>query len=533
MRTKRKNPDMDQIKVPFFKRKKVKYGAISTGIIALFIVAMVLVNILATALSDNLIEMSLDLTASKDYTIGEQNREWIEAIDKPVNIVFTCTEDYYKNDYYQSISEQYSDLTGGQYFVQTVELLKNYTKLNSNITLKFIDSNTPDFYEYYEKYSSEDFYAGDIIIESSFENSAGELQERYKVLSLDDLYLIDDTYAQTYGYLISGSNVESKVTSALYYVTKEQQDKVTFITGYGCYNSAALSDFTTMLTENNYDVTEIGTLDSEEIPADTDILVLAAPQTDMSENEIKILNDFLMNADENGDPQFSKNLLFFASSKQTSRSLPNIEGLLSDWGITFADGIVYETDSSYHVAGSNTLLAMFSTETDYMASLNTGFRYYSDDLRPMTAAFSEQGNYKAQTIIATNTTAVIRPYDADASWNPDDAERMSYAGMIYSNYSENNGETTSNILAVASDNFIGTGYNTSSYGNFDLMQRMMDTMVGRQADENYEVETKVIDTATFAAPSETTVNVMTVIVYVIPVLVVVFGVIVYIRRRVK
>ena len=74
MRTKRKNPDMDQIKVPFFKRKKVKYGAISTGIIALFIVAMVLVNILATALSDNLIEMSLDLTASKDYTIGEQNR---------------------------------------------------------------------------------------------------------------------------------------------------------------------------------------------------------------------------------------------------------------------------------------------------------------------------------------------------------------------------------------------------------------------------------------------------------------------------
>ena len=68
------------------------------------------------------------MTASSDYTISKENKEYIKKIDKPVTIILTCSEDYYLGSYVSYISQYYTDNSGGKYFNQTVELLKNYKK---------------------------------------------------------------------------------------------------------------------------------------------------------------------------------------------------------------------------------------------------------------------------------------------------------------------------------------------------------------------------------------------------------------------
>ena len=158
----------DKNKIPFYKKNKFTFSTISTVIIVVFMICLVAVNILASFLSDRFTAFSVDLTSSSDYTISAKNREYIKKIDKPITILLTCTEDYYTSDYVSSISQYYTDTSGGKYFKQTIELLKNYEKINKNITVKFVDATTPAFNEYKERYSSDDLNLGDVIVDYTY-----------------------------------------------------------------------------------------------------------------------------------------------------------------------------------------------------------------------------------------------------------------------------------------------------------------------------------------------------------------------------
>ena len=68
-------------------------------------VCLVAFNVLATVLSERFTAFSIDMTASSDYTISKENKEYIKKIDKPVTIILTCSEDYYLNSYVSYISQ--------------------------------------------------------------------------------------------------------------------------------------------------------------------------------------------------------------------------------------------------------------------------------------------------------------------------------------------------------------------------------------------------------------------------------------------
>ena len=242
--------------------------------------------------------------------------------------------------------------------------MKNYKKINPKIDVKFVDAQTPDFNVYKERYSDADISLGDIIVDYTYDDNGVE-KTKYKVLTFDDLYQIEEVsdYAaytsSSYGS-ISGSMVETAVTSALYYVTKEQEDKIAVVTGYGCTD---VSGYLSTLEVSGYDFVEINDLSIDDIPKDATMLLLAAPTLDLSQSDVKKIDEFLLGKPGDKEFNYNKSLIYFSSNSQTDT--PNLDGLLEDWGIEFTDGTVYETDSKFHSSTSNTMILLSDAGSDY------------------------------------------------------------------------------------------------------------------------------------------------------------------------
>lgn len=71
-----------------FSSKKFRHGSMAILFTVVFAVALVLLNIVATALSERF-PLTIDLTANQDYTItlAEQHEVFVRAIDNDINVI--------------------------------------------------------------------------------------------------------------------------------------------------------------------------------------------------------------------------------------------------------------------------------------------------------------------------------------------------------------------------------------------------------------------------------------------------------------
>ncbi len=522
----------DNTKTPFYKKPSFKYSSLATALIAIFIAAIIGLNVLATFVAER-IPVDIDLTSAGNYSISEENQKVVESIGKPVKIIFTTSEDYYANgSFYQSLQASgYVDTTGGKYMKQTVELMKNYAKLNNNISVEFVDATTPAFDTYREKFAEymSTISYGDIIVYC-------EKTNKHKFLSTKDLYKSEsaDDGSSLYGattYAITGSNVETTVTSALDYTTADKTDVVTIITGY---NSADTSTLQKVLADNNFDVKTIENLMKDSIPENTDIIVLAGPTDDLTLDEVKKIDTFLENGGKHG-----KNMLYFGSTAQLNT--PNIDALLLDWGIKFEKGSVYETDENYAISsddGYNTAMMIKLSDSDAASDIASDYQnseFVGGAMRPMSVAFSENGKYHTFEMFKTSDSTTIMPNGVAEGWKPSsDAKKQSYSAMILSVYvtgdkDKDGEEIRSNVCAVAGYECVewSAYYNTLKTNN--VLISTLNKMVKR--DENaFVFDSKEINTSTITV-TESQITTVKIIFWSIPVIIIAIGVFVYIRRN--
>ncbi len=525
---------MNKEKIPFYKKNKFKFNTVSTTIIVIFMVCLVAFNVLATVLSERFTAFSIDMTASSDYTISKENKEYIKKIDKPVTIILTCSEDYYLGSYVSYISQYYTDNSGGKYFNQTVELLKNYKKINPKIDVKFVDATTPEFNIYKERYADADISLGDIVVDYTYDDNGTE-KTKYKVLTFDELYTIEEvsdyeSYTSTSYGNIGGSSVETAVTSALYFVTKETNDKIAVLTGYG---SADVSDYVKSLDVNGYEYEEISDLTVEDIPEDATMLLIASPSLDLSEKDVKKIDEFLLGKPGDSKFKYNKTLIYFTSNAQFDT--PNLDGLLEEWGIIFEDGTVYETDDNKHASNSNEIILLEDAESEFTTKINSNLSYISQNLRPMKLKYEASGKFTTHEIVKSSDTCVVKPYKASSSWDPNVQNQSSYSSVVLSRYvtedTEKDAARFSNVLAIASVDFIGSEYSNTSYlANDSLMLSLLNTCANR-VSETYEIANKQIDYSSFTPTQTQSYVIFAICVVIIPVLTVVLGVILFVIRK--
>jgi ABC-type uncharacterized transport system involved in gliding motility auxiliary subunit len=254
----------------------VRYGGNTLLMTLAFIGIVALLNVLTARHT-----YRWDLTETKDFSLSPQTIQVLQQLKAPVKVTA-----FYKQG--QPGQEELNDL------------LKQYQSYSDQVSYEFVDPELKPGTA--RDYQIESY--GTTVLEAS-----GRRQN------------------------VSSAN-EADITSALVKLERGQPRKVAWVNGHGELDTesadrAGASEAKHQLELENYSVEPLTLLSATEVPADTSLVVLAAPRQPLLPQEIELLKKYL---DGGGK------LLAMVDP----RTPGNPVDLLGSWGVQVGDGIVLD-----------------------------------------------------------------------------------------------------------------------------------------------------------------------------------------------
>ena len=510
-----KEPEKDKkIKVKK-NHKKLKHGTMATVLTVVFIAVLVLVNVVATSVFERF-PLTIDMTSDDSYTISDETADYIKNVEKQIKITVLSEE---------------SEFTSASKFIrQANEILQNIAKSNKNITVEYIDlMSNPELKSEYEESLSE----YDIIVET------GDNHERTTVVHPQDLVNFSsdfetsfqqnmgatlETFIEYYGGMtaiksyatgIESNCAEQAFASAILKVTDADPKTVTFLTGRK--EIAALSYFQTLLKANGYIVNSVD-ITTQDIPKESNLVVMGAPSVDYTAKEVEKVSAFL----DNGG-KLKKNLLYIESVQQGDT--PNIDELLEEYGITFRNEFVYDSNGSN---ASNGYVFMERANDKFMEDIkDDSLRLFTSIYtKPVTIEFNEKSMKTCEAYAQTSDTG----YTMDSKQKELTSGVTVTAAVGSKAVFVDNGAEYSNLIALGSEYFLDdTVLQMSQYLNRQWILSLINGVTGKSSD--ITIEPKTVEGSLFDL-TNTQIRVLEwTFIVIIPVIVLAIGVTVWIKRK--
>lgn len=517
-----------------FNAKKLKHGTMATVFTCVFVALLVLVNVVTTMIFDRY-PVTIDLTSNKIYSVSNDTEDYVKKVNVDVQVTVFADENTYTN--YSSYNKQ------------AVELLKNYSKLNHHITYRFVDIDShPEIVKEYTDTISQ----FDIIFETKTKVDGKEISRTRKLGMLDLLTFTDefeqklsqsgysiDTLAQQaggdlaflsyYGSYVESSNAEQAFTSALMTVTDPNPVYVTILTGRS--ELTQLTYFQTLLTANGYNVNTVD-ITSEDIPSDTDVVVIPAPKTDYLEEDITKVSDFL-----NNDGNLGKQLLYIASYGQ--EDTPNLDEFLSEYGLAIGDGVICESDSGkYYNSPCVTVASDVSDNfTQDVSTENPAI--LSALCRPVKTLFDQQDMVSTDAYLKSSDSA----YTANVNISQTTGQvqigdalvkgQQNYMAVgSKAKFTDDNDTLYSNVIAVGSEGLLSDTYlQYSQYQNSEYFISVINGLTGKTA--GITITPKTITGNVFDITQQQKTALKWTFCLGVPVVVLVVGIVIWVRRKNK
>lgn len=501
-----------------FKSKKFKHGSLSVLFTVIFVVAIVLVNVILNLVLDRF-DVEVDLTEGAIYTMGEEMESFIKDSESTVNMYFATDEETLEN--------------AGSVYKQTLEFARKAEGLNSGYTVQHVDLLTnPTFAEKYV-----DVAEGSLVIEC-------EETGRYRVFDIGndflqytmsdgESYSYSDAYMMSmyYSYSVTAetSIAEQEILSGLMSITKVNPVKIGVLTGFG---ETDCSDLTALLEKNSYVIETLDIDLAESVPDEYDILILNAPSLDYSTDAVNKLDTWLSNGG-----LYGKNLVFFAATSSTS-STPNLNQFLAEWGLEIGEGIIYQTDSNYfYYPYMYYYRASIADDTEYYSSmqLDSASTFRAVGVRPVKLLWEEKSNFVNTPIVQTyGENSVICPFGAPEDWTINDAEESGQFNLIVEASKVRYDGTTpyySRIIACGSENlFVDNFLSATNYNNAEVAVSIFNTVSGN-ANESIKITPKSFTATTFEIDASQQGGIAVTFVIIIPVIIIITGIVVWVRRK--
>lgn len=444
----------------------------------------------------------LDFSKEKLFTLTQASKDKVKDIEKDINLYFV----------------EYSDDDS------TLDLAKQYNKVNEHIKVEAVKANDrPDLVQKYG-------------IESGTTAIIAECGEKYKILSSQDLVTYDST---TYESI---SIAEERLTSAIQTVSTDYIPKVYFLSGYSKLSlSSGLQYFNAYLENEIYDVETVDVLTTGKIPDDCDTLVITMPSQDFDEIATNAIIDYI-NA--------GKNILWFQAATAQSTEMPNVNKILEMYGISpFSLGIIRETGTSKMLSGQPDLILPEIQSTDVTKKLvnSEGVIFVNaTKINVMESDKLSELKVEETPLLTTSSKSYFRTNfsnSQDTAEADDEVNTFTVGAMMTKTLSEANEETgekakTSKLIIYGENYFISDMALTSSTQapviqyrqNKDLALNSISYLVNREEDITARKST---GTVTYTA-TETENRIILAIIFAVPVVIIVAGIVVWtIRRRKK
>lgn len=517
--------------------KKLKHGSMAIAFTAIFVAVLVLINIVATQIFERF-PLSFDMTSNASYSISDETIDYVKSIDKDVKITVLAEKDDFDA---QNV-----------YTLQADEVLQKYAQYNSKIKIEYVDFlSNPNLVSQYDDGLS----AYDIIFETTQKGDDGKEYKRTRVVSPlklvnfssevvsslsssgmtleamavnyygSELNFITRYATQTYSNssgekanYIESSNAEQAYTSALMIVTDSNPVKITLLTGRG--EAVPLNYYQTLMKANGYEVGSVN-ITTEDIPADTNIAVIAAPTVDYTDAEVKKVSDFL-----NNDGKLEKNLMYIESVQQPDT--PKIDELLEEYGIIIEDYCMYDAEAS-NVSNGYLKVNLAAEEyekdikNDSLAMLTTLYT------KPITLKFDEEDMKKTVTLLKTADTGYKA--DMNSGEKVSSGEQITAAIGYKAVFGKDNTEGYSQVLVLGSEFLLDDSIlQATQYANSQWILSVTNQMTGKTTS-GITIEPSKIGGELFELTDAQISIYKWVFILVIPLIVLVIGVVVWVRRK--
>lgn len=332
-----------------FSSRAFKVGSYSSAASIIVIAVAILVTMLVEKLPSSYTQ--LDMTKAELFTLSDQTKEVVSGLEEEVTI--------------------YLIAESGNEDKTLQELLERYKDLNNNIK---VETKDPVIYpNFTSNYTSEAVSDNSLIVVSG---------DKSQYIDYNSIYSYSMDYT-TYSY-DTAFDGEGLLTSAIDYVTKEELPIVYTLTGHGeAQLSSAMKGY---IQKQNIEVQDLNLVSLEELPEDCDALFIVSPASDISKEEKDKILQYL---EEGG-----RMLLV---TDYITEDMPNLKGLMENYGVKTVDGLVIEGDASHSVQSyRHYLLPDISSHTITEPLVEGG--YYV--LMPFSQGIVELDSYRSSLSIS-------------------------------------------------------------------------------------------------------------------------------------
>ena len=436
-----------------------------------------------------------DLTTDKVYSISESTKTKVGNLEKKVQI-------------------QIINLGGYAYLL---DYANKYTQLNPNITVEQIDDLTtrPDIMNTYGLTTTDSI----IIIKS---------EERDTMLSLYDLY----TYDYSTGEQIDLT--EEAITNAIIEVTIEDKPKIYFLEGHNYYDNAYFELIKQDITAEANEIASLNILTAGSIPEDCDCLVITALREDITEME----RDQLIAYSNRGGK-----ILLLDGSNVLNVETPNFNAVLNLYGFSIPKGIIIEQNQDKMLYGSPEFVVAEIENSELTSNINMSMNVCIVDggkIEFQDSEALENLGVTYETIATTSDSAFLRTDFSIASTsktNLDIDAGNSIIGAIVTRTTE---DLKQSKMIVYSNSTFATNQQINMNGYYGYISRLFnndDVVINSVSYLTQRTDTITIRKDTESVSYTVTQaqhNIIMIIIFSVPVLIIIIGIIVWqVRRRKK
>lgn len=461
--------------------RTAKVGGYSVVLALIVLAILVAVNVLFSVLPSKFTQF--DISAAQLYSLTSDTKVVATNLDKDVTIYWITQ--------------------AGQESTVLDKLLDRYQDLSDLITVVKKD---PDIYPTFaQQYTDETVVNNSLVVECG---------DKSRYISYDDIYQVDTASYYTTGSVSQSFDGEGQITSAIDYVVSDELPKIYLLSGHG---EVALSDtFSNELTRSNYETVEdFSLLNVDEIPEDCDALLINAPTSDISDEELTMLRDYVQGGGK----------LLVLSGPQKEASLTNLDTLLADYDVTVSDGIVVDTDREHYAFTAPYVLMPDIESSDITDPLT---EESSHVIVPIAQGLTVGSNGSVTALLTTSDEAFSKAAGyAMTTYEKEDGDTN---GPFTLAVSITDSTAEGKIVWVASDYLLDDTYNSYSSGaNLDLVMNGLSWMIGK--NDAVSIRAKSLNNSYLTISSSSATVLKVVMIGVIPVCFLLLGIDEVLRRR--
>ncbi len=474
--------DISNGKAPV-RRIALHGGSYSLAITAIVLAILIVVNMLVNALPTTLTKH--DISSTKLYSITSNTKVVVNALDKDVTIYWIVQADK-EDDVLENLLSKYESLS------DHIEVVKKNPDVFPTFTTQYTEESVPN---------------NSLIVESG---------DRYRYIDFYDIYLTE-TNMTTYSYDQSFDG-EGAITSAIDYVVNEEQPQLYLLEGHG---EAELPEtFSEQLEKENVELNTLSLLNVDAVPEEADCVMIYAPSSDLSAEEVDMLADYA----ENGGK------LMVMAGPTEEGTLENLYGLLEKYGVTAQDGIVIEGDRQYYAFQTPLVLLPDIASHEITSPLiEEGYYVIMPIVQGLTIDETATTDATVTKLLTTSETSFSKAEGYQlTSYEMEEGDAAGPFTVGVSIECANDGQ----IVWISSSNFIDEMYNAYSSGaNLEFTMNAMSSMIGE--NEAVAIRSKSLNYSYLTISDSAASVLKTVMIGVIPAGYLLIGIFMVLKRRMR